>query len=231
MRTVATLTGATAIRRLVALGRDHALVLRYSGVLERVSAAAAAPAPIADGVEVLLANPDHQRVAALSKDGVVLCALAPLPAAAFAPCGRLAAPAGALALHPTRPWLLNGTVDALAATALAPDAPPAPRWTALGFDLATVDATGDWIAAGARDGSVLVWRPDRAEPWAIVRAHERRTGDVALAPRGALLVTGGWDGGLTFLPLTDHLPTPAELEAAWGSTLDDVLSHLGAVGL
>jgi WD40 repeat protein len=80
-----------------------------------------------------------------------------------------------------------------------------------------VHPDGTWVAAGARDGRLFIWRTDRPDPIAAFAAHTERL--VALAFTPDTLITGSWDGAVRFIALAP-LSTPRttlvhDLELRW----------------
>jgi len=99
--------------------------------------------------------------------------------------------------------------------------------------LIVVATASNWVAAGAQDGTVLLWRRGEREPFAVHRAHEGRVSELVFAPRAEWLAAGGWDGYIGFM----HMPPPETgdppaVESAWGLTLVDAFERgtRGAAG-
>ncbi len=57
-------------------------------------------------------------------------------------------------------------------------------------------ADGRWVAAGARDGDVYLWRTGEPEPRARFSDHSERVPALAFAADSRWLVTGSWDRSL-----------------------------------
>ncbi len=92
-------------------------------------------------------------------------------------------------------------------------------------------ADGAWIAAGALDGTVYLWRPDRARAVASVRAHRERVGALVFDPLGRFLVSGGWDDRVRRLDLGVLSAQAADLlansEHLWGRSWGAIVSGAG----
>ncbi|MFO0748891.1 MAG: hypothetical protein U1F43_24980 [Myxococcota bacterium] len=102
-----------------------------------------------------------------------------------------------------------------------------PRRATPDADLVVVAASADLVAAGAKDGSVRVWKVGEVEPWAILRDHDMRADTLVIEPRGRWLASGAWDGRLHFLRRPDDLGATSlgEAEAAWGTSLGALLAR------
>ena len=118
-----------------------------------------------------------------------------------------------------------GEVEAIETTTCATiglyDARTGPRHSSARAGLTELVASGDgaWIAAGTRDGHVLVWDVDGALVLSLA-AHDELVSALAFDPRGHFLATGSWDGRLRILDLA-VLARPAadivaDVLAAWG---------------
>ncbi len=86
-----------------------------------------------------------------------------------------------------------------------------------------------YLAAGSKDGLVLVWEVGSGELRAVVSAHEERVAALAFSPDGQVLASGGWDGRVRVYDL-DTLDLPAgqlteRMEAAWGVRLDAIIAR------
>jgi eukaryotic-like serine/threonine-protein kinase len=93
-------------------------------------------------------------------------------------------------------------------------------------DLA-VSADGVWVAVGHLDGQITLWRSVDLSLVAVLRGHEQRVAAMAFDPKGAVLVSGGWDGmvrqwGLQALTAGGDSYVAA-LEAGWGRDLSSLL--------
>ena len=98
------------------------------------------------------------------------------------------------------------------------------RYEAVGAHLLSLATSGDLIAAGAKDGSVWVWRQGVREPLAIVRNHQTRVDSVAFDAAGRWLIAGGWDGYLSFIEPHDLEERRERIRTAFGLALEDVFS-------
>lgn len=86
---------------------------------------------------------------------------------------------------------------------------------------------GRFLALGHADGTVTVLRPGAPDPIAILEGHRARVSALAFTPDGTELVTGSWDSTVRIWsvpPMGEDPPTlVAQMEAAWGRGLADVL--------
>ncbi len=102
------------------------------------------------------------------------------------------------------------------------------RHEAPGVEVTALAVSRDYVAAGARDGSVWWWRRGEATPLSITRAHTDRIAALTFGPDAAWLACGGWDGTVDFLSPPDALaPTHAIARRAWGLTLADTFGRPG----
>ena len=105
-----------------------------------------------------------------------------------------------------------------------------------GMDLVEVAVSGDgrFVAAGAREGPVVLWRVGEAEPCARYFDHQERVPALAFTTNSRALVSGSWDRSLRIRDLTT-IDVPAQdlvarLERRYGMDLDEALGRplLGA---
>jgi len=119
--------------------------------------------------------------------------------------------------------------------AWGPDARLLFVYDGLGLDLYEVDASGDgrWLAAGAREGDVFVWRVGEARPRAHFHDHEERVPALAFGRDSRWLASGSWDRVLRVRDL-ESLEVPAgelvrQLERAYALTLGEALGDASLI--
>jgi WD40 repeat protein len=93
------------------------------------------------------------------------------------------------------------------------------RWTGLPAAALDVSVRGDGslVAAGLRDGSILVWRVGAPQPLARMFGHQSRVSSVDFV--GDALVSAGWDGNVRRWAIAPMLASPEALQQAeqrWG---------------
>ncbi len=107
-----------------------------------------------------------------------------------------------------------------------------PTLRAPGSELVSLVAGHGHVAAGARDGSVHVWRASDGAPISVTQLHSGRVDALVMAPGGGWIAAGGVDGKLAFIELPSTGPvTPervSEAVSAWGleASSDDLVGEL-----
>ena len=95
-----------------------------------------------------------------------------------------------------------------------------------------VSGDGDWVAASATSGQVLVWRFGREKPAARLAGHRNPIASVQFARDSALLMTSSTDVGVRLWDLSELNVPRRELEervqAAYRLTLEQAISSLSA---
>ena len=102
---------------------------------------------------------------------------------------------------------------------------PLPTGLGVTTDLA-ISPDARWLAAGDRDGSVRFIDLGTRRVVAAHEAHHEQVSVVAFDAAGRTLLSTGWDGVAVLwdLSLLTTSPRAADLEAAWGATLDALLA-------
>lgn len=95
------------------------------------------------------------------------------------------------------------------------------------LDLA-VSPGGKWLAVGSLDSSITVFAVGDPLPTARILGHDARVAALAFSPDGRWLASGDWDKEVRLWSVAafeaDANATAANVEGAWGRTLDEVLN-------
>lgn len=110
--------------------------------------------------------------------------------------------------------------DGVSELAAAANASPRLRYDSDGSELGELVVSPSVIAAGARDGSVHLWRRGHPRAFAVILDHARRVDELAIAPDGTWLAAADWDGRMLFIETAPARSADlAQAERAWGLTL------------
>lgn len=217
--------GGLHVKRLVAVGGGRVLGLAYAQRVTTFVDGREGPYHFDQRAIGLAASPDKRLVVARLTDGGLRCVDGLAPELRFHRCGEVPLGGEALAVAPDAPLLFvagGGGVDTVGLDGADDEG----RYAAGGVDIVTVDAGRRWLVAGARDGSVVVWRRrDPDAPWALLRADRRRVGAVAVSPGDGLLAAGSWSGRVALLDPSGAERSPATAESTWGLPLEKVLDR------
>ena len=103
---------------------------------------------------------------------------------------------------------------------------------AAGHELASLAAGHGFVAAGARDGSLHIWRTSDGTLLSVTQLHAGRIEAVVFDPEGEWIATAGADGRLAFMALPDESPVNSARVASairlWGlePASDDLFGEL-----
>ena len=217
-------------KQLVALSGGRVLDLSYPWRLRLFGEGREEREFFARDVVAVEANRDRSLVVVRLGDGQLQCADGVRPPLEFAPCGALengvvemaVAPRGRLLFAARPDWISEVPLSGGGAGSLHDDASEL-RYASPGLAIAGVQADDTWLAAGGRDGSVVLWRHGEPRPWMSLRAADRRVAGILFSPSRQLLITGDWGGRVRLMTLAPTLPAAMTLETRWGITLRDVL--------
>lgn len=133
-----------------------------------------------------------------------------------------------IALAPDGSGIVTALQDAIELR--CPREPGDIRYAIDGNVILSVAAAPGWLAAGARDGSVRLWRRGQSEPIAVFRDHSARVDALVMDPAGTWFAAGGWDGRVAFFDVPGSEPdSPGLPELGWGIDLQQVFAgHLPA---
>lgn len=145
----------------------------------------------------------------------------------FEPCGTFPG-ARAVALDPAASAIFVANQGGVTVTCERGSTQSEGPYVAPGVSFVAVAASQDWVAAGARNGDLWIWR--RGQPGApvVAKAHEARVSELVIDPRQRWLASGGWDGRVVFMDLPPAPPeTPELVEVAWSLTLAEIIDDVG----